>query len=90
MRWGHRYWRNYEHPVDALFIAKMGMGAEGAALGTVLHMSLGSMRLRFFYSGSSPLRIRLRFLVRLKMKVIRKSVPSAALRSLQSSPSFSI
>ena len=59
--------------LDALFIAKMGMGVEGAALGTVLAQGASAAcGLWFFYSGSSPLRIRLRFLVRLKMKVIRK------------------
>ena len=57
---------------DALFIAKMGMGVEvrlGYRTRTGASAACG---LWFFYSGSSPLRIRLRFLVRLKMKVIRK------------------
>ena len=59
--------------LDALFIVKMGMGVEGAALGTVMAQGAATVcGLMFFYSGSSPLRIRLHFLVRLKMKVIKK------------------
>ncbi len=59
--------------LDALFIAKMGMGVEGAALGTVLAQgAAAACGLYFFYSGASPLRIRLHFLLRLKMKVVSK------------------
>ncbi len=59
--------------LDALFIAKMGMGVEGAALGTVLGQGAATLcGLIFFYSRSSPLRIRLNFLFRLKMKVVGK------------------
>ncbi|MDD3673048.1 MAG: MATE family efflux transporter [Synergistaceae bacterium] len=59
--------------LDALFIVKMGMGVEGAALGTVMAQGAATVcGLMFFYSGSSPLRIRLHFLVRMKMKVIKK------------------
>lgn len=59
--------------LDALFIAKMGMGVEGAALGTVLAQGAATIcGLMFFYSGASPLRIRFHFLFRLKMKVIKK------------------
>lgn len=59
--------------LDALFIVKMGMGVEGAALGTVLAQGAAALcGLWFFYSGSSPLRIRLHFLIRLRMKVVKK------------------
>lgn len=61
--------------LDALFIVKMGMGVEGAALGTVLAQGAATIcGIMFFYSKSSPLRIRLLFLVRLKMKVIKKII----------------
>lgn len=59
--------------LDALFIVKMGMGVEGAALGTVMAQGAATIcGLMFFYWGSSPLRIRLHFLVRLRMKVVKK------------------
>lgn len=59
--------------LDALFIVKMGMGVEGAALGTVLAQGAAALcGLWFFYSGSSPLLIRLHFLIRLRMKVVKK------------------
>ena len=59
--------------LDALFIVKMGMGVEGAALGTVLAQGTAAIcGLWFFYSGASPLRIRLHFLIRLRMRVIKK------------------
>ncbi|MDD4159743.1 MAG: MATE family efflux transporter [Synergistaceae bacterium] len=59
--------------LDALFIVKMNMGVEGAALGTVLSQGAATVcGLMFFYSGSSPLRIKLPFLIRLKIKVIKK------------------
>ena len=59
--------------LDALFIVKMGMGVEGAALGTVLAQGAAAVcGIWFFYSGSSPVRIRLSFLFRLRTKVIKK------------------
>lgn len=59
--------------LDAIFIVKMGMGIEGAALGTVLAQGAAAIcGLMFFYSGASPIRIRFHFLVRLRIKVIKK------------------
>ena len=59
--------------LDALFIMKMGMGIEGAALGTILAQGAATvLGMMYFYSGKSPLRIRLHFIVRPRIKVIKK------------------
>ena len=66
--------------LDALFILKMGMGVEGAALGTVVAQSLATaMGLAYFFMKESPLRIRLYYILRPKFSVVKRicSVGSA-------------
>ena len=59
--------------LDALFIVKMGMGIEGAALGTVIAQGAATVvGMMYFYSSKSPLKIRLHFIVRPRIKVIKK------------------
>ncbi|MCE5202594.1 MAG: MATE family efflux transporter [Synergistaceae bacterium] len=59
--------------LDAIFIMKMGMGVEGAALGTVIAQGCATVcGLAYFLFGNTPLRIRLHFLLRPRFKVVRK------------------
>lgn len=59
--------------LDAVFIVKMGMGVEGAALGTVIAQGLATIYgMAYFFSSVSPLKIRLHFLFRPQLNVIKK------------------
>lgn len=61
--------------LDAFFIARLGMGVEGAAYGTVIAQALATAcGVAFFYSGFSSLRIRLRYILRMRLKVIKRIV----------------
>lgn len=59
--------------LDAYFIAGLGMGVAGAALGTVMAQGAATLAgLAYFFTKSSPLRLRLHFFLRPKLKVIKK------------------
>lgn len=61
--------------LDAFFIAGLGMGVEGAAYGTVIAQALvTACGVGFFYTRFTPLRIRLHFLFRPRLKVIKKII----------------
>jgi len=59
--------------LDAVFISAMGMGVEGAALGTVIAQGMATIcGICYFFSAKTTLKIRLHFLLRPRLKVIRK------------------
>lgn len=59
--------------LDAVFIMKMGMGVEGAALGTVIAQGFATLLgIGFFFTKYSPLKIRLHFILRPRVKVVTK------------------
>ena len=59
--------------LDAIFIVGMDMGVMGAALGTVIAQGMATiMGIIFFFLKESPLRIRLHFILRPRIKVIKK------------------
>ena len=59
--------------LDAFFIMKLGLGVRGAALGTVLAEGAGTlMGLGYFFTRGAPLRIRLLYLLRPDLKVIKR------------------
>lgn len=61
--------------LDAFFIAKLGMGVEGAAYGTIIAQALSTAcGVAFFYTKFTTLRIRPRFIIRPRLKVIKKIV----------------
>lgn len=61
--------------LDAFFIAKLGMGVEGAAYGTVIAQALATAcGVAFFYTKFSALSVRLRYMVRLRLRVIKRIV----------------
>lgn len=61
--------------LDAFFIGKLGMGVEGAAYGTVIAQALATAcGVAFFYTKFSALCIRLRYMVRLRLKIVKKIV----------------
>lgn len=61
--------------LDAFFIAKLGMGVEGAAYGTIIAQALATAcGVAFFYTKFTTLRIRPRFMFRPRLKVIKKIV----------------
>lgn len=61
--------------LDAFFIVRLGMGVEGAAYGTVIAQILVTVcGVVFFYTKHTTLRIRLHFLLRPRLKVIKKII----------------
>ncbi len=59
--------------LDAVFIYGMGMGVEGAAYGTVIAQGAATLTgLAYFLSKSTPLKIRMHFVLRPRFKVIKK------------------
>ena len=59
--------------LDWLFIAHMGMGVYGAALGTVIAQGLATLAgVAYFFSKKTPLRIRLYFILKPVPSVIKK------------------
>lgn len=59
--------------LDAVFILKMGMGVEGAALGTVVAQSLATAAsFAYFFMKDAPLRIRPHFILRPQFSVVRR------------------
>lgn len=61
--------------LDAFFIAKLGMGVEGAAYGTVIAQALATVcGVAFFYTKFSALSIIPRYMTRLRLKVIKRIV----------------
>ncbi len=59
--------------LDAVFIINMGLGVEGAALGTVIAQGSATIcGIAYFFSAETPIHIRLHFLLRPRFKVIKK------------------
>lgn len=59
--------------LDAFFIAHLGMGVEGAAWGTILAQFVSTcMGIGYFFSKLTPLRIRLHFILRPRLKVVKR------------------
>lgn len=61
--------------LDAFFIVRLGMGVEGAAYGTIIAQALATVcGVAFFYTRFSALRIRPRYILRPRLKVIKRIV----------------
>lgn len=61
--------------LDAFFIGWMNMGVAGAALGTVIAQSISTMvGLAYFFSGKATVKLRLHFMLRPKLSVLKKIV----------------
>mgnify|MGYP003591128156 FL=1 len=61
--------------LDWFFIVKLKMGVKGAALGTVLAEGAGTlMGLAYFFAKSSPLRIKLAYLMRPSLSVVKRII----------------
>lgn len=61
--------------LDAIFIVYFRMGVAGAALGTVLAQGAATIfGLTYFFLKTTPLRIRLHFILKPKLKIIKKII----------------
>jgi putative MATE family efflux protein len=59
--------------LDAVFIAGMDLGVEGAALGTVIAQGMATLcGIAYFFSARTTLKIRFYFLIKPRFKVIKK------------------